>query len=63
MSECQLILNNIEQKSKAPKFFKLFRPKELVYHEPFELSFSIENKSGKRFEGGKLDFVILGKLR
>lgn len=62
MSKCQLILTNIKQESKAPRFFWLFKPKELVYHEPFDLQFTLKNNTDQRFEGGRLDFEISGEL-
>lgn len=62
MSECQLLLTRIEQKSKAPRFFWIFQPKECVYHEPFDLYLTFKNNSDQRFEGGTCKFVIRGEL-
>lgn len=58
MSKCELVLAEIRVESKADKLFWLFKPKELVYWEPFDLHLSFRNNTDQAFGGGKCTFGI-----
>lgn len=62
MTECELVLTNIRQTSSASRFFGLFKPKEPVNWEPFDLHLTFKNDSDQEFEGGKCKFIIRGEL-
>ncbi len=60
MSDCDLLLVNIKQISKASRLFRLFKPKESINWEPFDLHITFKNNNEQPFEGGKCNFIIKG---
>ncbi len=57
-----LTLVNIELLSKAKRFFWVFKPKEPILWEFFDLKLTFRNDMNQRFEGGLCQFTIQGNL-
>ena len=53
MSDCQLVLTEIRQESKAKRVLGLFKPNELVTGEPFDLHLTFRNDGEQKFLGGR----------
>lgn len=62
MSECKLVFMDFQQKSKARPVFRIFKPSECIFGEPFEIHLTLKNDSDHKFEGGKCKFDIKGNL-
>lgn len=57
-----LVLADYQQMSKARKFFWVFKPREPIQWEPFDLHLTFRNELKQKFEGGSCRFLIKGEL-
>lgn len=53
-----LVFMGRQQKSKATRFFRLFKPSECIKGEPFDLHLTFKNDSDAEYTGGECSFGI-----
>ncbi len=58
MSECKLTFLGEKQESKAKRILWIFKPKEVLAWEPFDLTLGFRNDSDTDFLGGKCTFAV-----
>lgn len=58
MSNCKLKLIEMRQETKAKRIFGLFKSKECVEWEPFDLHLSFKNISDHPFDEGNVRFSV-----